>query len=95
MYFRQDATKNLFQNLGSDILYDRYYTDVAADKYTYEQYYRANPLRRNGVDLLDSTEYTNQYLKFDRVYPIDSQGLIQQIKSTIFPLYYERIENFK
>jgi len=36
MYFRQEATKELYQNLGSDIIFDRYYTDVTADKYTYE-----------------------------------------------------------
>jgi len=36
MYFRQEATKKLFNSLGSDILYDGYYTDVVEDKYTYE-----------------------------------------------------------
>jgi len=39
MYFRQEATKNLYYNLGSDILYDRKFTDVAANGYTKEQYY--------------------------------------------------------
>ena len=94
MYFRQEATKELYQKLGSDIIYDRYYTDVAADKYTYEQYYRADPIRRDGENLTNSTEYTEKYNKFDRVYPIDSQGLVQQVKSTLFPLYYERIDTF-
>jgi hypothetical protein len=36
MYFRQEATKNLYQNLGSDILYDRKFTDVTAREYTQE-----------------------------------------------------------
>ena len=83
MYFRQEATKELYQNLGSDILYDRKFTDVKADKYTYEQYYRSN-----------KSEYTDQYKNFDRVYPIYQKALVQQVKSTIFPLYYERIDTY-
>ena len=94
MYFRQEATKNLYQNLGSDMIYDRKFTDVCADKLTYEQYYRGNPIRRNGNDIENSTEYIDQYTKFDRVYPNDSQGLVKQVKSTIFPLYYERIDTY-
>ena len=94
MYFRQEATKELFQNMGSDMLFDRYYTDVVADKYTNEQYYRGNPKRQNGVRLNNSSQYTDQYNKFDRVYPVESQGLVQQQKSTIFPLYYERIDTY-
>lgn len=81
MYFRQEATKNLFQNLGSDVIYNRYYTDVAATKYTYEQSYRAK-----------SSNYYNNYFGEDRIYPIYSEGLTQQVKSTIFPLYYERTD---
>ena len=42
MYFRQEATKNLFQNLGSDIIYNRKFTDIVANKLTHEQRYRAN-----------------------------------------------------
>lgn len=94
MYFRQEATKNVYQNLGSDILYDRSYTDVIADPYTHEQYYRGNPTRRNEFDLEDSKEYVDQYKKFDKVYPIESEGLVQQVKSTIFPLYYERVDTY-
>ena len=94
MYFRQEATKELFQNMGSDMLFDRYYTDVVADKYTHEQYYRGNPKRKNGERLQDSHQYTDQYIKFDRVYPVESQSLVQQVKSTIFPLYYERIDTY-
>ena len=94
MYFRQEATKNLYQNLGSNMLYDRKYTDIIADRYTEEQYYRANPKRRNDQNLPRNTIYQDQYSKFDRVYPIDSQGLVQQVKSTIFPLYYERIDTY-
>ena len=94
MYFRQEATKELFQNMGSDMLFDRYYTDIVADKYTNEQYYRGNPNRQNGERLTNSTQYTDQYSKLDRVYPIESQSLVQQKKSTIFPLYYERIDTY-
>ena len=79
MYFRQEATKNLYQNLGSDMLYDRYYTDVAARMYTQEQYYRDGNYEGLGVD---------------RVYPILSEGLVKQVKSTIFPLYYERVDTY-
>ena len=93
MYFRQEATKNLYQNLGSDILYDRYFTDVIADNYTHEQYYRANPLRRDSEDI-ESNDYIDSYRRMDKVYPLDSQGLVQQVKSTIFPLYYERIDTY-
>ena len=81
MYFRQEATKELFQNLGSDILYDRLYTDIIADNYTHEQYYRGG------------TGYN--YGKYsDKVYPVANHGLVQQKKSTIFPLYYERIDTY-
>ena len=83
MYFRQEATKNLYQNLGSDIIYNRYYTDVRASKYTQEQYYRD---KRN-------PEIYN-YENLDKVYPIEEAGLNQQVKSTIFPLYYERIDTY-
>ena len=83
MYFRQEATKNLFQNLGSDIIYNRKFTDVVANKLTQEQYYRAK-----------DDKYINQYNKIDKVYPIEKQGLVQQVKSTIFPLYYNKIDTF-
>ena len=79
--------------MGSDMLFDRYYTDIVADKYTNE-YYRGNPKRQNGERLTDSHQYTDQYSKFDRVYPVESQSLVQQQKSTIFPLYYERIDTY-
>lgn len=82
MYFRQEATKNLYQNLGSDMLYDRNYTDCIASMYSKQQYYRGG------------TEYTNQYSKFDKVYPVMSEGLVQQQKSTIFPLYYEKVDTY-
>ena len=94
MYFRQESTKEVYQNLGSDMLFDRYYTDVRADKYTQEQYYRGNPVRQGTQNLTNSKEYTNQYKKFDRVYPVRSQNLVQQEKSTLFPLYYERIDTY-
>ena len=83
MYFRQEATKNLYQNLGSDILYNRKYTDVVAENYTQEQHYRAK-----------NSEYTNNYKKMDKVYPIYNEGLVQQVKSTIFPLYYEKVDTY-
>ena len=83
MYVRQEATKELYQNLGSDILFNRLYTDTFAKMYTQEQYYREK-----------SSDYENKYTKFDRVYPMYQEGLVQQVKSTIFPLYYERIDTY-
>lgn len=82
MYFRQEATKNLYQNLGSDILYDRYYTDIVSTKYTQEQHLRAGD------------KYIENYINKDRVYPIYQEGLVKQVKSTMFPLYYERIDTY-
>ena len=79
MYFRQEATKELFQNLGSNIIFDRKYTDVQADRYTQEQYYRGG----------EDYKY-----KFGNCYPKESTRLVQQVKSTIFPLYYERNDTF-
>lgn len=80
MYWRQEATKNLFQELGSNILYDRKYKDVQAFMYTQEEYYRRK-------------DYSIAPLK-DVEYPIHTSGLTQQNKSTIFPLYYERIDTY-
>lgn len=37
MYVRQEATKKLYQNLGSDILYNRNYEELAEGKYVIEQ----------------------------------------------------------
>ena len=82
MYFRQEATKNLYQNLGSDILYNRKFTDCAATLNTKEQYYRA------------SEDSNYNYSRIDKVYPIKKENLVQQVKSTIFPLYYERIDTY-
>ena len=86
MYFRQEATKELYQNLGSDMLFDRYYTDVVSDNYTQEQYYRGN---RN-YDL----SHIALNNKYSHEYPKSINGLVQQYKSTIFPLYYERIDKY-
>ena len=84
MYFRQEATKELYQNNGSNIIFNRKYKDVAATKYTQEQYYRGM-----------SEEYKNRkYSYSDKIYPIGSTGLTQQVKSSIFPLYYERIDTY-
>ena len=95
MYFRQESTKEQFQLLGSNMLFDRNYRDVALDGYTFEQYYRGNPIRKGvGGNKYISQEYVNQYPNRDRVYPKDSNGLIQQVKSTIFPLYYERTDTY-
>ena len=80
MYFRQEATKNLYQNLGSDILYNRKYTDIVEDKYTQEQYYRGG----------DDYKYDISGMS----YPVATGGLVQQKKSTIFPLYYNRIDTY-
>ena len=94
MYFRQEATKNLYQNLGSDIIYNRYYTDVAASQYTQESYYRP---KTNGEVIVDGKDSNGDY-KFKPIYtdyPIHyHDGLVQQIKSSIFPLYYERIDTY-
>ena len=88
MYFRQEATKNLYQNLGSDILYNRYYPDVAASKYTYEEFHR--PLTE-GEQVWTAGKFKPIY----KDYPIHyHEGLVQQVKSTIFPLYYERIDTY-
>ena len=94
MYFRQESTKELFQNLGSNVIYDKKYTDVTADNYTHEQYYRGNPKRRIDDKDMSETEYTDSYSKIDRVYPVQSLGLVKQVKSSIFPLYYERVDTF-
>lgn len=88
MYFRQEATKNLYQNLGSDILFNRYFTDVAGSKYTQETHHRP----------YGSTEQVWNGKQFNPLYdryPIHyKEGLVQQVKSTIFPLYYERIDTY-
>ena len=81
MYFRQESTKEMFQNMGSNIIFDRKYTDVVAKKLTQEQYYR-------------SKNYTENYNKLDKVYPVYEEGLVQQVKSTLFPLYYNRIDTY-
>ena len=96
MYFRQEATKELYQSLGSDIIFNRKYSDVTADNYTYEQYYRALE-QENPRIVSDDDEYVNKkydYSKIDKVYPLYSHGLKQQKKSTIFPLYYERVDTY-
>ena len=84
MYYRQEATKELYQNLGSNILYNRKYTDIQANKYTQEQYYRT------------MNSYTTKgKFNWDKSYPEQNkEGLVQQFKSTIFPLYYERVDTY-
>jgi hypothetical protein len=57
-------------------MFNRNYSDVLSDNYTHEQHYRGNPIRRNESNLENSLEYVNQYLKFDKTYPINSQGLV-------------------
>ena len=94
MYFRQEATKNLYQNLGSDVLYNRYYTDVVANNYTHEQYYRGGTDEYTGRDYSNYKDQYNKEYNFDRVYPVYSHQLVQQVKSTMFPLYYERVDTY-
>ena len=96
MYYRQEETKQLFQDMGSDILYDLDYTDIKADKYTQEQYYNGNPWRKNNNDeYVITSEYTDQYNDPSKgVYPVQSIGLVKQEKSTIFPLYYSKIDTY-
>jgi hypothetical protein len=82
MYFRQEATKELFQNSGSNMLFNRNYRDIEA--YTKEQWYRTPD------SIIKSEDGTTNF----RYYPEEKEGLVQQYKSTIFPLYYERIDTF-
>ena len=91
MYFRQEATKELFQNLGSDIIFDRKYTDVQATRYTKEQYYRAY---NNEIYKARPVENITYEYNLGNAYPVEKEGLIQQVKSTIFPLYYEHNDTF-
>ena len=79
MYFRQEATKELYQNLGSDMLFDRNYTDVRTYK------------NDNG-----DVGYANNenYYRTGETYPQYEKGLVRQVKSTIFPLYYERTDTY-
>lgn len=93
MYFRQEATKNLYQNLGSDILYNRKYTDVIAIKRSLEQYYRGTGTQGNS-GLAKQTTYDYSEKPVDKVYPVENTGLVRQVKSTIFPLYYERVDTY-
>lgn len=65
------------------MLYDRNFDDVIADNHTHEQHYRS-----------DDSSYTNQYNKLDKVYPVYKNGLVKQVKSTIFPLYYEKVDTY-
>ena len=81
MFFRQEATKELYQNLGSDILFNRKYTDIVANKLTQEQFYRGG------------TKYKYEGIP-DKIYPQYEKGLVQQVKSTIFPLYYQKIDTY-
>lgn len=63
MYYRQEATKELYQNLGSDILYNRNYIYIA-------------PKQRPIYDkFMQESSYKD--------------------KSTIFPLYYRRVDTFE
>lgn len=94
MYFRQEATKNLYQNLGSDILYNRKFTDVTANNYTHEQHYRGGTDENTGRVYEQYKDQYNNKFNFDKVYPIESHGLVRQKKSTIFPLYYEKIDTY-
>ena len=86
--------------LGSNILFNRYYTDVAANNYTYEQYYRTlenqKLLSEEESQIYDYSgkNIKGKYIGVDKVYPVRSHGLVKQVKSTIFPLYYQRISTY-
>jgi hypothetical protein len=82
MYYRQEKTKAFEQEASLDVIYDRNYKWVRDDSYTQEQFYR-----KKGY--IPSEEKTS-----DRMYPQYSTGLVQQEKSTIFPLYYEKTDTF-
>lgn len=94
MYFRQEATKELYQNLGSDILYNRGYTDIISQQFTYEQHYRGGNDEYSNRVYSEYKDLYNNKFGIDKVYPITSHGLVQQAKSTIFPLYYEKIDTY-
>ena len=80
MYIRQESTKELFQNMGSDVLFNRDYPSAVNG----QQYYRPK-----------DSDYESSYVKSDRVYPVYSTKLVQQVKSTIFHLYYNRVDTFE
>ena len=87
MYFRQEATKELYQNLGSSILFNRKYTDVAKSKFNF------NPLtnyRNRQDDSINAGIFLNDETSGYEGY----SGLVQNPKSTIFPLYYNRIDTY-
>ena len=83
MYYRQERTKKTFRNLGSDILYDLNYENCYGN--VYERYARSL-----------NKEYTDKYSAIDKVYPNleENTELVQQVKSSIFPLYYERVDTY-
>ena len=95
MYFRQEATKELYQNLGSDIIFDRSYTDIVAENNTYEQYYRGNTIDSEG-EVHRYTDYSKSDgdYNFDHHYPVEGTGLVKQVKSTVFPLYYQKVDTY-
>lgn len=77
MYVRQEVTKKLYQNLGSDILYNRNFEDLVEGKYVIVK-----------GDINEGQNPNGNYLVYK------PKGIKCNVKSTIFPWYYERIDTF-
>ena len=76
MFVRQELTKMLYQNLGSDILYNHDIEDVLT------KMYKLSPRSNDKGDVDGNRD----------IVLID--GLTKNEVSTIFPLYYEKIDSF-
>lgn len=76
MFVRQELTKMLYQNLGSDILYNHDIEDVIS------KMYMLSPRANDKGDVDGNRD----------IIPITS--LTRNEVSTIFPLYYEKIDSF-
>jgi len=101
MYYRQEATKELYQNLGSDILYDHNYTNVNPDRNKKSTVF---PLYYNRIDDYDNIYNAYQEMKSDsrdyqnlsgtEVYwdeDLDSFKLITHIKNSPINGHWKRV----
>ena len=78
MFVRQELTKMLYQNIGSDILYNHAVKDLVTKMYKLVQNSNDKGNVDGNYDLVLST----------------SDNLTRNPISTIFPLYYERIDSY-
>ncbi len=86
MYYRQERTKEWKQQEGSDILYNRKFEDVKKPKYNF------NPMK----DYIQKTiedKVNYDYTYYNKDYQSYSE-LQMNKKSTLFPLYYDRIDTY-